>query len=372
MSGIYIHIPFCSKRCTYCDFYLITNLNIIDKFLINLKKEITLSSDYYKHHTFDTIFFGGGTPSVLSPHQIEDILNCLHRNYSISADTEVTMETNPEDLLIKNIGEYRSAGINRLSLGVQSFRDSELKFLTRQHTADEAEFVIKDASEIFDNISLDIIYSLPSQSVSDLDISLSKAIDLGVKHISAYTLTYEERTVLFKSLQRNIVKKNPDSVEAELYAFVSEKLTSNGFEHYEVSNFAKEGYKSRHNLKYWNYDNYLGFGPSAHSFFDLTRWNNFRDIGKYNSFLEKDELPFEDKYEITDKQKHLEYIMLSLRSGGIYFKKYRELFEDDFESKFSGSLNELIKNEFAGKDDERFQLTEKGYTLADEIAAKYF
>ena len=372
MSGIYIHIPFCNKRCTYCDFYLITNLNLTDKFLLNLKKEITLSADSYKQHTFDTIFFGGGTPSVLSPHQIEDILNCLHKNYSISADPEVTMETNPEDLLVKNIIEYRSAGINRLSLGVQSFRDSELKFLTRQHTADDAERVIKDASEIFDNISLDIIYSLPSQSVSDLDLSLSKAIGLGVRHISAYTLTFEEKTVLYKSLQRNLVKKNPDSVEAELYAFVAEKLVSNGYEHYEVSNFAKEGYKSRHNLKYWNYDNYLGFGPSAHSFFNYTRWNNFRDIGKYNSSLENDELQFEDKYEITESQKHLEFIMLSLRSGGIEYNRYREMFKVDFMKKFRDSANDLIKKEYASMDNEKFQLSEKGYAIADEIIARYF
>ena len=339
---------------------------------MNLKKEITLSSDYYKHHTFDTIFFGGGTPSVLSPHQIEDILNCLNKNYSISADPEVTMETNPEDLLVKSISEYRSAGINRLSLGVQSFRDPELKFLTRQHTADDAERVIKEASEIFENISLDIIYSLPSQSATDLDLSLSKAIELGVRHISAYTLTFEERTVLYKSLQRNLVKKNPDSVEAELYAFVSEKLISNGYEHYEVSNFAKKGYKSRHNLKYWNYDNYLGFGPSAHSFFNFTRWNNFRDIGKYNSSLENDELPFEDKYEITENQKHLEFIMLSLRSGGIVLMKYNELFNSDFRIKFNSSVDELIRNNYGRLSKERFQLTEKGYAIADEIVAKYF
>lgn len=372
MSGIYIHIPFCSKRCTYCDFYLITNLSVIEKFLISLKKEIFLSADKYKQNSFDTIFFGGGTPSVLLPQQIEEILNYLHKNYSISADPEVTMETNPEDLIVKSISEYRSAGINRLSLGVQSFRDSELKFLTRQHTAEEAELIIKDALEVFENISLDIIYSLPSQSVSELDLSLSKAIGLGVRHISAYTLTFEERTVLYKSLQRNIVKKNPDSVEAELYSFVSEKLISNGYDHYEVSNFAKKGYKSRHNLKYWNYDNYLGFGPSAHSFFNYTRWNNFRDIGKYNSSLEKEELPFEDKNEITESQKHLEYIMLSLRSDGIFIEKYNELFKNDFNRKFNSSIDELIKNNYAELSNEKFNLTEKGFAIADEIVAKYF
>ena len=372
MSGIYIHIPFCSKRCTYCDFYLITNLKIIDKFLDNLKKEILFSSESYKNNSFNTIFFGGGTPSVLSSDQIGDIVNCINKNYSLSNDAEVTMEANPEDFLEKKISDYSSAGINRLSLGVQSFRNSELKFLTRQHTAEEAERVVNDAVNIFDNVSLDIIYSLPSQSISELDFSLSRAIDLGVKHISAYTLTYEERTVLYKSLQKNLFKKNPDSVEAELYSFVSEKLISNGFEHYEVSNFAKDGYKSRHNLKYWNYDNYLGFGPSAHSFSDFTRWNNFRDIVKYNSSLEKGLLPIEEKYEINQEQKHLEYIMLSLRSGGISFKKYFEMFNENFENKYQQSAAELIKNEYAVLNKGIFLLTERGYAVADEIVAKYF
>ncbi len=372
MSGIYIHIPFCSRRCTYCDFYLITNLNLIDKFLLNLKKEITISSEFYKDYTFDTIFFGGGTPSVLSPHQIADIINCLHKNYSINNGAEVNMEANPEDFVEKKISDYSSAGINRLSLGIQSFRDSELKFLTRQHTAEEAERIVNEAVNIMDNVSVDIIYSLPSQSISELDYSLSRAAALGVKHISTYTLTYEERTVLYKSLQKNLFKKNTDNIEAELYSFVSEKLISNGFQHYEVSNFAKEGYKSRHNLKYWNYENYLGFGPSAHSFFNYTRWNNFRDIGKYNSTLEKNRLPIEDKYKVNRDQKHIEFIMLSLRSGGINFKKYFEIFNENFENKFQHSCTELIKNEYAELSNEKFILTEKGYAVADEIVAKYF
>ena len=372
MSGIYLHIPFCSKRCNYCDFYLITNLNVVNKFLLNLKKEITLCKEIYKHITFDTIFFGGGTPSLLSSNQIEDLINTLHKNLSVGNECEITLESNPEDFLKRNPGDYSSAGANRLSLGVQSFVNSELKFLTRQHTSEEAIAVIKDAANHFDNINLDIIYSLPSQKKADLDFSLSKAIELGVKHISAYTLTYEEKTVLFKSLQKNLVKKNPDNVEAELYNFVSEKLISNGYGHYEVSNFSKENFKCRHNLKYWNYENYIGFGPSAHSFFNGVRWNNFRDIVKYNSFIEKNILPVEDKYEVTPEQKHLEYIMLSLRSGGIYFKKYFELFNEDFEEKFSESINDLIKNNYASIDKEIFRLNEKGFNLADEIIAKYF
>jgi oxygen-independent coproporphyrinogen-3 oxidase len=331
-----------------------------------------LSAPFYKQNHFDTIFFGGGTPSVLTPGQIEEILNCLQKHFAINPDTEISMEANPEDFLEKNVGDYSSAGINRLSLGVQSFIDQELIFLTRQHSSKEAEHVIKDVRKYFDNINLDIIYSLPLQKVTDLDYSLSGAIELGVNHISAYTLTYEERTVLYKSLQRNLVKRNPDSLEAELYSFVSEKLISNGYDHYEVSNFARKNYQCRHNLKYWNYENYIGFGPSAHSFFNNTRWNNFRDIVKYNSSLEKNILPAEEKYEVSDTQRHLEYVMLSLRSRGINFEEYKRIFKEDFLLKFSDSANELLKNDFAYLNEEAFHLNEKGFAVADEIISKYF
>ncbi|MEO8210408.1 MAG: radical SAM family heme chaperone HemW [bacterium] len=372
MSGIYIHIPFCSKRCNYCDFYLITNLNVIDKFLLNLKKEISIASESFKEYKFDTIFFGGGTPSILSGHQIGDIFNYIHKHFNVSNEPEISLEANPEDFLEKEISDYKSAGINRISFGVQSFIDSELKFLTRQHNASQAESVIKKASKHFDNINLDIIYSLPSQNIADIDYSLTKAIELSVKHISAYTLTYEKRTVLYKSLQKSLVKKNPDSVEAELYSFVAEKLISNGYNHYEISNFAADGFRCRHNLHYWNYENYIGFGPSAHSFFDYYRWNNYRDILKYNLLLEKNILPVEEKYELSEKQKKLEFIMLSLRSDGVDFNEYKNIFKEDFEKTFNGSINELVMNKFGEADAKGFRLNEKGFILGDEIIAKYF
>lgn len=372
MSGIYIHIPFCSKRCNYCDFYLVTNPDLISGFISSLKREITLYSELYSEYEFDTIFFGGGTPSILSALQIEDILDHLSKCFKISGIREVTLESNPEDFIDKNPGDYNSAGINRLSLGVQSFKDPELKFLTRQHTSEQAQTVIQIASKYFDSISLDIIYSLPSQTIEDLDYSLSKAIELGVKHISAYTLTYEKRTVLYKSLERKLFKKNSENKEANLYRYVSDKLTQNGFRHYEVSNFALENYWSRHNLKYWEFENYLGFGPSAHSFFNGTRWNNFSSISKYNTLTDIHNLPVEDKYEPDFKQKHIEFVMLALRSGGINFERYKEMFDQDFRIRFRDQLNELIKNDFAGMDPAGFYLNEKGYAVADEIISKYF
>lgn len=333
---------------------------------------MSLSSNDFRKMKFDTIFFGGGTPSILSYAQIDDLLNHIHKHYDINPKPEISLEANPEDFLGKSFEDYKLSGINRLSLGVQSFINSELKFLTRQHTSDEAELTVKNASKYFDNISIDIIYSLPSQTINEIDYSLSKAIELNVNHISAYTLTFEEKTPLFKSLQKNIVKRNPENVEAEFYNFVSDKLISCGFNHYEVSNYAITNHQCRHNLKYWNYENYIGFGPSAHSFVDGIRWNNYRDIIKYNSLLGKDIQPVEEKYLVSNEQRKLEYIMLALRSSGINYVKYNSLFSENFSNTFLNSINELIGNNFAVTDNNNFKLTEKGFAVADEIIAKYF
>lgn len=372
MSGIYIHIPFCNRRCSYCDFYLITNLNVKDKYLDSLKKEITLYASHYGNIKFNTIFFGGGTPSVLSHKKFEEIINLLYDNFDLSKDSEISMEANPEDFREKNLNDYGKAGINRISFGVQSFIDHELKFLTRQHTASEAELIIKKAGESFDNINLDIIYSLPSQTLKDIEFSLSKAVELKVNHISAYTLTYEERTPLYKSLQKNLLVKNTENDEGDFYNFVSGKLRSEGYVHYEVSNFAKEGYQCIHNLKYWEYDGYIGFGPSSHSMIDGVRWNNFRDIIRYNNMLSEGILPVEEKSSLTSGQKKLEYIMLALRSRGVDFEKYYELFGNSFKTEYTCSVKELLKHGFAKNTERKFYLTDKGYSIADEIIAKYF
>ena len=372
MPGIYIHIPFCRKRCNYCDFYFITNLKAAGRFLAGLKTEITISSEQEKDESFDSVFFGGGTPSVLPASEIDSILNHLHKNFALSADSEITLEANPEDFSAVKFRDYAEAGINRISFGVQSFLDSELKFLTRQHTAEDAMNAVRNASVYFGNINTDIIYSLPSQTIKDIDFSLSAAAGLNVSHISAYTLTFEERTPLYKSLQKNLVKKNPESLEGEFYGFVSEKLISSGYGHYEVSNFARKGFECRHNLKYWKYENYAGFGPSAHSMKNGIRRNNFRNIQDYYSSLEKGILPVEEKIILTPKQKKSEYIMLALRSSGIYYNDYSKTFPEDFREEFGKPFEVLLKENFAESNEEGFFLTEKGYAVADEIISKYF
>ena len=372
MSGIYIHIPFCRRRCNYCDFYFITNTKLIDEYISFLKKEIGMHSANCRNLSFETVYFGGGTPSVLSPEIISAVIDELHEHFDICGNPEISMEANPEDFPENNFKEYKSAGINRLSFGVQSFIDSELTFLTRQHNSSQAIGVIKNAQDHFENINIDLIYSLPRQKVNELELSLDTAVNLGVKHISAYTLTYENKTVLHKMLKDKVIRKNTSDKEAEYYKFVSEKLNASGFNHYEVSNFAKKGFECRHNLKYWGYEDYLGLGPSSHSFINYMRWNNFRSITKYFECLKRNSLPLEEKYKTTDTQRKLEFIMLSLRSAGLNFGKYTKLFNTDFRTEYSDSVTELISKKYARTVNNCFSLSENGFAVADEIIARYF
>ena len=368
-SGIYVHIPFCNKRCTYCDFYFTTNLKLIEKFLAGLFIEIGLLKNVYKDETFNSIFIGGGTPSVLSSRQIEKILNSLHKNFNIENNSEISIETNPEDFLKDEIklADFRSIGINRLSLGIQSLVEKELKFLTRSHSPENALFVLKAAKKYFDNISVDIIYSLPSQTQKELSVTLKKVTDLDIPHISAYTLIFEEGTILFRDMQKNKIKVNPDVDESELYFFLTDFLVSKGYNHYEISNYSKNGYESEHNKKYWNYINYLGLGPGSHSFYNKKRWNNFRNIEKYNNALLNDELPVENEHILTGEEINTEYIMLALRSPGINFKQYEKLTKHNFAESYSEAIKSLTEEGFAIVEDNTFRLTEKGFAMLDEI-----
>ncbi|MBS1519051.1 MAG: radical SAM family heme chaperone HemW [Bacteroidetes bacterium] len=372
MAGIYIHIPFCRKRCSYCDFFFIINTKLKREFLSALKKEISLHSDNYRGEIFDTVFFGGGTPSILTADEISGILTSLKENFRIERSSEISVEANPEDFSRKKTEEYINAGVNRFSFGVQSFIDAELKFLTRQHTSDSAQEVIKFTSSLIKNVSADIIYSLPSQTSEDISYSIDRAVECGVSHISAYSLTYEKGTSLYKSFEKEPAMKNDPSLEAELYLSVSEKIISEGFDHYEVSNFAKKGFESRHNLKYWTYENYLGLGPSSHSFFHKKRWNNPLSFSSYVNSLVNNILPAENIYEPDKNQSELEYIMLGLRSIGIEFGKYEKLFGADFLKKYERSVNDITSKEFAVLTKDNLRLSESGYCLADEIIARYF
>ncbi len=373
-KGIYIHIPFCKSRCNYCDFYLITDLSITQRYLKALKKEIEISSIRYKKNSFDTVFLGGGTPTILESFQIEEIINTLKSNFIIDEDSEVTIESNPEDFIndTEKLNELRLAGVNRLSLGIESFNNKELEFLSRIHNSEQAESVIIKAKDIFDNISIDLIYALPKQDISNIHSSIQKALNLKIPHISAYTLIYEKDTILYKNFLKNRIETLPESTESDMYKLFSNILLENGFIHYEVSNYSKPGYKSRHNLKYWNYSDYLGFGPSAHSFCSGKRWNNSANIIKYINSLNNNILPEENIKELSEQESILEFLMLGLRSEGVVIEIYDRLFNSNFLEKYSTSISELKKIGFGVLENNVFRLTEKGYAVADEIVSRYF
>jgi len=367
-SGIYIHIPFCHRRCTYCDFYLTTNLNLIDKFVDALLIEIKLTASRYPDFVVDTIFFGGGTPSLLSSEQFNRIIKALLNNFNV-INPEITIECNPEDIIAdeNKFSELSKIGANRISVGVQSFIDEELKFLTRMHNGNDSYKSLKIAKKHFGNVSADLIYSLKGQKVTDIEYNLNKILELDLQHVSAYTLILEKGTLLYKEYVSKNLLKFVDEDNPVFYEFVNKTLKEYNFEHYEVSNYAKKGYRSEHNLKYWNFDHYLGLGPSAHSFVDFKRFFNFKNVSRYVDSLSSCILPVESVEDLSGKQLKNDYFISVFRSNGVNLHKYNKLFGTSFVDDYEDMINRLLKMNYAGFVEDCFRLTETGFALADEI-----
>lgn len=374
-AGLYVHVPFCERKCIYCDFYSIENLRGMDHFVDSLRKEISLvGSSVSVSVQFDTIFFGGGTPSLLTPRQLGLIIDMLARTFSVSPSAEITLETNPGTVDREKLRAYRSLGVNRLSVGVQSFYEDELNFLSRIHDASQAKSCIRDAFEAgFENVSLDLICSLPRQTLERWESNLRQAVALGPKHISCYALIVEPRTPLYRLVQSGQVAPLPTEQDAELYEITVDFLTGHGFEHYEVSNYAQPGYRSRHNSKYWHHEFYLGFGPSAHSFWigdserNVMRWWNVRSLKRYVEQLAIDMRPIEGK-EILDEETLLrEEILLGLRSDGIDIGSLRRRYHHDLLSRHSEQIRAFLREQLMQLDREKLQLTKKGYLVCDSI-----
>lgn len=372
-TGIYIHFPFCTRKCFYCDFYSITDLSQTERFIEYLGKEITLFFQGNKSYEFhaDTVFLGGGTPSLLTPVQLEAILIHLKKYVTINRDAEITVECNPGSKINQYFGGYRDIGINRLSIGVQSFNDDELQFLQRIHNSEEAAYTIRNAGMAgFDNVNLDLIFSLPGQTEAKLKHSLDKALELGTGHISAYSLIYEEGTPLHRGWSRGLIKKNDDSYESELYYFLINELASRGYEQYEVSNFAKPGKKCRHNLNYWNSGEYISFGPSAHGYLDGVRYGNTRSLKSYFEMLDNNELPKDFNETISLKEELTELMLLSLRAEGIDIEKFNNKYNTDFLSVCSRELDEFTTIGLIYPISEKIRLTPRGYAVCDSICIK--
>jgi oxygen-independent coproporphyrinogen-3 oxidase len=375
MSGIYIHIPFCERKCIYCDFYSVENLNLIDRFTESLLKEIeifSIEADFFNDSIFDTIYFGGGTPSLLEPAQIEKILNKLSQSFKISSNPEITLETNPGTVDKRKLLEFKNLGVNRISFGVQSFFDDDLKFLGRIHTGEDAFKCVNDSFEVgFENVSIDLIFGLPGQTVEKWLENLKFAVSLNVPHISAYNLIVERGTPLHELISLGKVEIPEDEIQAQLYERTIDFLENAGYVHYEVSNYAFEGFECRHNLKYWQYENYIGFGPSAHSFWINKRWWNFANLNKYINALDLGKIPVAN-FEILDEEKMIEeFIYLGLRSKGINVARFKGKFGFEFvDSDIKDEIEELERAGYITIEDDFIKLTPKGFLLCDEIVLR--
>lgn len=348
-----------------------------ERFLKALEIEIQMRAERFDHtQSIETIFFGGGTPSLLTKQQFERIFSLLHKYFRIESDAEITCESNPGTVELSKLSEFRSVGFNRISFGIQSFHDDDLKFLTRIHSADEAERAVESAYRAgFTNVSCDLIFALPNQTPERWRENLRRAIALQPKHISAYALIVEDQTPLATMVKNKLVAPLPDEEDAELYEITIDTLTSHGYQQYEVSNFAQPGFLSRHNYNYWNHADYIGFGPSAHSFCKDSstsgrRWWNVRSIQSYCDALERNEFPESGNESIDRKKFFTEEIFLGLRSTGIDLKKLYPLYGEDV---FSVKQNEIAEMEREGllvRSQNIISLTSKGYAVCDEIAAK--
>ena len=374
-SGLYFHIPFCKNKCGYCDFYSVTELKNTGEFLNSLIHEIELTAQKQKINLeFDTIYFGGGTPSILSAVELEKILNTVYNYFSISENVEITLETNPGTVDRLKLISFSKLGINRLSIGVQSFINHELLFLERIHSAEEAERCFYLARECgFTNIGIDLIYALASQKREDLLFSLNKCTNLYPEHISAYNLIFEEGTPFFDLLHMGKIKKQNQKTEASFFNLTDKVLTNAGYKHYEISNYAiSDNYISRHNYKYWDHIPYISFGPSAHSFYGNKRWANFRSLSQYIKYLQNGKLPIEFIETLKTKELMFEHIYLKLRTAaGVNLQLFKKQFKKDFLLYFKNTISGLFEKKLAKTINGYFLLTRKGMLLCDEILPEF-
>lgn len=367
MAGLYIHIPYCKTRCIYCDFYKETDESTMERFTKSLCLEFILRKDE-ADEPIKTIYFGGGTPTRLHATHFEDIFSHIYSNYNVLPDAEITIEANPDDLNDEYITLIKQLPVNRISIGIQSFDDKELKFLSRRHSAQEAVDAVKRCQQDgFDNISIDLIYGLPNQTLSVWESNIQKAINLGIQHISAYHLIYEENTKLYTLLERGRVTPVADDISIEMFSMLISKLKDSGFEQYEISNFAKNGQYSKHNTSYWLDHKYIGFGPSAHSYNGEKRSWNISSIGKYMLAIENNEL-LQESEVLSEYEKYNEFILTKLRMmKGMNLNDLRSHFGDKLYDYCMQIAKKYIDEQLLIVEGDMLRLTQKGIFISDGI-----
>lgn len=372
MAGIYIHIPFCKQACYYCDFHFSTSLKKKDELISALVKEIELRKDEYRDTTVETIYFGGGTPSLISNEELQLIIDAVYAHYSVSKEPEITLEANPDDLSKDRILKLSKSPINRLSIGIQSFFETDLKLMNRAHNAEEAKTCLEEATKHFDNISLDLIYGIPGASNEQWIKNLEIALSYNIPHISSYALTVEPKTALASFIEKGIIENVDDEKAHEQFHLLKDTLENTGFIHYELSNFGKEGFFSKNNSAYWQGKSYIGIGPSAHSFNGKQRGWNVRNNTKYIKALQQDNLPIETE-TLSVKDQYNEYVMTGLRTiWGVSLHKVEEDFGTAYKNHLIEQANIFISQHLLYIDDEHIRVTKKGQFLSDGIASDLF
>jgi oxygen-independent coproporphyrinogen-3 oxidase len=357
----------------------VTSLEPVEPFLAALSREISLQGDRSEPTTYETVFFGGGTPSLLTPRQIESILARVHAIFHVASSAEITLEANPGTVTLESLRAFRSLGVNRLSLGIQSFHDADLQLLGRIHDGAEARRCVERSRAAgFDNIGVDLIYAIPGQTLDRWRENLRVAGNLAPQHIAAYSLTVEDRTSLAHGIQAGEIRPTPIGREAEMYETTMERLAACGYDHYEVSNYARQGFRCRHNCAYWSHENYLGLGPSAHSFQKQSdvkrgrRWRNVSDLSTYTDLLARGRLPIASEEPVGIRELVQERIFLGLRSGGLDLARLAADLGYDLEVRQGDLMRWMIGEELVLLEGRVLRLTPKGYVLCDEICSRLF
>jgi len=372
MSGIYIHIPFCKQACHYCDFHFSTSLKKKDELINALCQELELRKGEFKNTVVETLYFGGGTPSLLTNDELQFLIDSVYKSYKVSDYPEITLEANPDDLSKERIIALSKSPINRLSIGIQSFFEADLKLMNRAHNANEAKSCLEEATKHFDNISLDLIYGIPGASNVQWLANIEMALSFGVPHISSYALTVEPKTALASFIKKGIIDNVDDEQAHEQFHMLKDKLEASGFVHYELSNFGKDGYFSKNNSAYWQGKSYLGIGPSAHSFNGKQRGWNVKNNSKYINAIAQHELLIEIE-TLTQTDQYNEYIMTGLRTiWGVSFRKVEEDFGLVFKDYLIEQSEVFINQQLLYIDDGHLRVTKKGQFLCDGIASELF
>ena len=372
MAGIYIHIPFCKQACHYCDFHFSTSLKKKDELVNALTKELEIRKEEFKNTTVETIYFGGGTPSLLSNDELQFIIDAVYKYYQVSEDPEITLEANPDDLSKDRIVKLSKSRINRLSIGIQSFFEDDLKLMNRAHNANEAKACLEEATKHFNNISLDLIYGIPGASNEQWLKNIEMALSFNVPHISSYALTVEPKTALASFIKKGEIDDVNDEQAHEHFHLLKDKLEASAFVHYELSNFGKDGYFSKNNSAYWQGKSYLGIGPSAHSFNGKQRGWNVKNNSKYIKSIERNELPIEIE-TLTETDQYNEYVMTGLRTiWGVSIKKVENDFGLDYKDYLIEQAEVFINQQLLYIDKAHLRVTKKGQFLCDGIASELF